>query len=291
MDLTKITNLLGDFPDGAKYAAALVFVLILILLVSWMLKKVTARVRIGGRRGGRLKVQESIMIDANRTLSLVKCDETEHLILLGDSGDLVVASNLQEINPLARTLQPATGPTAHTHPVFTTPVERELAPPVHQPAPTAAPIPRGAHPTSNLQHAPNIPPAPSAPIPRAPQQASTHPPPMETVTPTAPPVPPAPPMPAPPPSPITSQQDNTPGRYPVQNPNVPSQEPLPVPKALNPTSTVPVETPVLPTASETASSATTQVASGSSASEEQNSTTTTDPETQSLLNIRPGEDK
>ena len=99
MDFTRIFDFVGDIPASAKYVAALIFVLILILLVSVVLKKIMARVRTGGRDGGRLKVGESIMIDSSRTLTLVSCDNVEHLILLGGTNDLVVAANLQDSHP------------------------------------------------------------------------------------------------------------------------------------------------------------------------------------------------
>ncbi len=94
MDFTKIFDFVGDIPDGAKYVAALIFVLILILLVGWVLRKISTKVRKRGRDGGRLKVGESIMLDSQRTLTLVSCDDVEHLILLGDTNDLVIAASI-----------------------------------------------------------------------------------------------------------------------------------------------------------------------------------------------------
>jgi len=94
MDFTRVFNLVGEIPAGAKYVAALIFVLILILLVSWLLKKISTKVRKRASDGGRLKVGESIMLDSQRTLTLVSCDDVEHLILLGDTNDLVIAANI-----------------------------------------------------------------------------------------------------------------------------------------------------------------------------------------------------
>ena len=94
MDFTRIFDFAGEIPDGAKYVAALIFVLILILLVSWVLKKISTKVRRRSSDGGRLKVGESIMLDSQRTLTLVSCDDVEHLILLGDTNDLVIAANI-----------------------------------------------------------------------------------------------------------------------------------------------------------------------------------------------------
>jgi len=96
MDFTRIFDFVGDIPDGAKYVAALIFVLILILLVSWILKKISSKVRRRSSDGGRLQVGESIMIDSQRTLTIVSCDDVEHLIMLGDTNDLVIAANIND---------------------------------------------------------------------------------------------------------------------------------------------------------------------------------------------------
>jgi flagellar protein FliO/FliZ len=37
-----------------------------------------------------MKVSESLMLDPRRRLVIVRCDEREHLILLGPGGDIVV---------------------------------------------------------------------------------------------------------------------------------------------------------------------------------------------------------
>lgn len=48
--------------------------------------------RMAGTR--RLQVVESLLLDARRRLVIVRCDETEHLLLLGASEDIVVKTNL-----------------------------------------------------------------------------------------------------------------------------------------------------------------------------------------------------
>jgi len=190
MDFTKIFNFMGDIPSGAKYAAALIIVLILILFVSWVLKKITEKVRIGGRRGGRLKVQESIMVDASRTLTLIKCDNVEHLILLSGTNDLVVASNILKTSPVAKnspmtvalapTVQAPTPQPMASAPVHTAPPPQPPAPPMHQPSPLqAAHQPAPAHtlqpaPQSAPAHTPQLTPVaaqmatPQHPVPPAP---------------------------------------------------------------------------------------------------------------------------
>lgn len=178
MDFTKIFDFGGKFPEGAKYAAALVFVLILILFVSWLLKKVTAKVRIGGRRGGRLKVQESIMVDANRVLTLVRCDNVEHLILLGGTNDLVVASNIQKPHTADKNapLTVALAPTVQTpalQPMAAEPVR--TAPPLHTGMPIHQDPPaQAAHPAPAAPQ--NIPQQPANPMPNVPHPTHYKPP-------------------------------------------------------------------------------------------------------------------
>ena len=136
MDFSKLTNLLNDFPDLVKYAVALIVVLLLILIVSGILKKVTASVRIGGRKGARLKVLETTMIDSTRTLTLIRRDDIEHLIMMGGPNDLVIEAdigkNLGKSNltapiiataPLAQPpfIQPPGTPPAHVAPVHSAP--------------------------------------------------------------------------------------------------------------------------------------------------------------------------
>lgn len=43
----------------------------------------------------RLEIVESLPIDVRRRLVIVKCDEAEHLLLLGANQDIVVESNLR----------------------------------------------------------------------------------------------------------------------------------------------------------------------------------------------------
>lgn len=51
---------------------------------------------IGGRRGRdrRLAVVESLPLDARRRCVIVRCDDREHLLLLGGQNDIVLETNL-----------------------------------------------------------------------------------------------------------------------------------------------------------------------------------------------------
>ncbi len=45
-------------------------------------------------RPKRLKVVESLILDTRRRCVIVRCDEREHLLLLGHQNDIVVETNL-----------------------------------------------------------------------------------------------------------------------------------------------------------------------------------------------------
>lgn len=65
--------------------AAFAFVIGLILVFSWMLKHLRGSrwvEKVQGER--RLKMVEQLYLDGKHKLVLVKCDEAEHLLLVGD---------------------------------------------------------------------------------------------------------------------------------------------------------------------------------------------------------------
>ncbi|MFT5440385.1 MAG: flagellar protein FliO/FliZ [Alphaproteobacteria bacterium] len=97
-----------DFSTYFRFLMALVFVLALIALVGWCVR------RYGGLRGvirprsgnHRLQIVEITPIDSKRRLVLVKRDETEHLLLLGMTQDLVVESGIPSPSDIVHSPQP-----------------------------------------------------------------------------------------------------------------------------------------------------------------------------------------
>lgn len=77
---------------------SLVFVIGLLLLTLWLAKYCEAK---GARcrlfrkfsDSNRLSIVETRRIDSKNTLALVKCDETEYLLLLGTSSTLLLKEN------------------------------------------------------------------------------------------------------------------------------------------------------------------------------------------------------
>ncbi len=83
-----------DLDQYIRFLMALLFVVALIMVVAWVLRRAgMAGGRVRGRgRQRRLSVVEALPIDAKRRLVLVRRDDREHLILLSANGDLLVDS-------------------------------------------------------------------------------------------------------------------------------------------------------------------------------------------------------
>jgi flagellar protein FliO/FliZ len=78
-----------------KFFCAFAFVIGLMMLFSFMLKKLGlagASFSPMGKR--RLKVVEFLPLDHRRKLVLIRRDDREHLLVLGSNGEIVVESNI-----------------------------------------------------------------------------------------------------------------------------------------------------------------------------------------------------
>ncbi len=76
-----------------RFAFASATVIALMAALAWGLKALALRGLLRpSRPDERIRILSSVGLDARRRLVLVKCDQTEHLILLGPSGDVVVSS-------------------------------------------------------------------------------------------------------------------------------------------------------------------------------------------------------
>ena len=88
--------------DYLRFVAALLFVLALIGLIGWAVRRgglaggLMRGLSLGraGADGRRLDVIEACAIDARRRLVLVRRDGVEHLLLLTPSGDTVVETGI-----------------------------------------------------------------------------------------------------------------------------------------------------------------------------------------------------
>ncbi|MGE0230617.1 MAG: flagellar biosynthetic protein FliO [Flavobacteriaceae bacterium] len=80
----------------AKMIIAFMIVLLLIAIVFWIARKISGAPGQRGMkaRGPRIGLIESAMVDQKRRLLLVRRDNTEHLILIGGTNDLVIESGI-----------------------------------------------------------------------------------------------------------------------------------------------------------------------------------------------------
>lgn len=85
-----------EFDIYFRFLAGLVFVLALIGLLTWLVRRFGPARRMLRPRGGqrRLAIIEIAPIDAKRRLVLVRRDGTEHLIMLGTTSDLLIEAGI-----------------------------------------------------------------------------------------------------------------------------------------------------------------------------------------------------
>lgn len=106
---------LMDFGSYVQFLFALVFVLGLIGLFSLLLKRLSMN-GVAGLRSGRgerrLKVVETVMVDGKRRMVLVRRDNREHLLLLGQQNDLLIESNIEADEDAATPAEQAGSPGA-----------------------------------------------------------------------------------------------------------------------------------------------------------------------------------
>ena len=83
-----------ELSELARSILALLFVLSLIMMISWAVKRFGLEGRLkGGHQGPpRLAIVERLVIDPKRRLVLIRKDDQEHLLLLGATHDLLIES-------------------------------------------------------------------------------------------------------------------------------------------------------------------------------------------------------
>lgn len=79
-----------DFNTYVTFAIALLAVIALIYLVAWVMGRIGVVHRMAGRPGKerRLRVKESLALDAKRRAVILDCDGNEHLVVLGANSEL-----------------------------------------------------------------------------------------------------------------------------------------------------------------------------------------------------------
>lgn len=90
-----------NFFDAIRALTALVFVLGLILGLTWLLRRYGSRIGIrAGLNPSDLRVVEWKQLDVRRKLAVVRWDGRDHLLCLGPSSDLVVAERAVPPEPV-----------------------------------------------------------------------------------------------------------------------------------------------------------------------------------------------
>lgn len=79
-----------DLNTYVTFAIALLAVIALIYLVAWVMGRIGVVHRMAGRPGKerRLRVKESLALDAKRRAVILDCDGSEHLVVLGANSEL-----------------------------------------------------------------------------------------------------------------------------------------------------------------------------------------------------------
>jgi len=162
----------GDMSLVWKFFFAFLFVLILIGVAAWLVRRFgVMRTNTSNNRGRmpRLAVIDATAVDSRRRLVLVRRDNVEHLLMIGGPSDIVVEPNIQRA-PVPRGNEPAArggAPTAEpgwNEPEFgTRPEPVELG----APAPMPEPPPRPARPAGERRPEPFVPIEPAEPAPPA----------------------------------------------------------------------------------------------------------------------------
>ena len=79
--------------DFLRAAVALLFVLGLIALLTWLARRLRVPGFATGGPGRRLQMVETLAIDPRHKIVLVRADDVEHLLLLGPSAPQALGSD------------------------------------------------------------------------------------------------------------------------------------------------------------------------------------------------------
>ncbi|GEO80302.1 flagellar biosynthetic protein FliO [Pararhodospirillum oryzae] len=79
-----------DLDHSARFFLVLIFVLGLIFLLAFLVRRFGPGLTGRWRPGRRLSVVEVMAVDPKRRLVLIRRDDTEHLLLIGGTTDVVI---------------------------------------------------------------------------------------------------------------------------------------------------------------------------------------------------------
>ncbi|MCM2344842.1 MAG: flagellar biosynthetic protein FliO [Alphaproteobacteria bacterium] len=84
-----------DTPQLLKFVAALLFVLSLMGLLALVMRRINHGGTVMPLARRRLKVVETLPLDPRRKLAIIRCDDREHLLILGTNTETVIESSLK----------------------------------------------------------------------------------------------------------------------------------------------------------------------------------------------------
>lgn len=86
-----------DFTNYLRFIAALIFVLALIGLATWLARRLGFGGKVTSLRGSqrRLQVSEVTTIDSKHRAVLIRRDDVEHLVMLGVNNDVVIETGIE----------------------------------------------------------------------------------------------------------------------------------------------------------------------------------------------------
>ncbi len=142
-------ELFGDHNLLLKFVAAFVFVLLLIGMLAWAVRRLGAARQDAAARGRqpRLAVVDSAAVDGRRKLVIVRRDNVEHLLMIGGPTDVVVETSIVRASATAAREAPA---------VRSTVAEPTMPRAVPLPDPTWAPQPEPAAPAAPERQRPVV---------------------------------------------------------------------------------------------------------------------------------------
>ncbi|HWP26066.1 MAG TPA: flagellar biosynthesis protein FliO [Xanthobacteraceae bacterium] len=230
-------EIFSDLSYLLKFVVIFAFVLALIAVSLWLVRRFGAARLAGGRgRQPRLAVIDAASVDGRRKLIIIRRDNVEHLLMIGGPTDVVVETNIVRAGAVQRETTATRG--AESLPRAATLPETPNWP---QPEPMIAPRPERARPAIE-ESAPTLTtPAPSSPplraVPEPPRPAANADPLLGLAAELSRPKPEITPRPPEPPRiPLTAGQGNgdAPPATPLVTPIAPAAAPKPTVTPMTP---------------------------------------------------------
>lgn len=94
-----------DSAQLMKMVAALALVLSLMGMLALVMRKINNGGTVMPLSRRRLKLVETLPLDPRRKLAIVRCDDVEHLLILGTNGETVIESRLKAPQDTAQVLK------------------------------------------------------------------------------------------------------------------------------------------------------------------------------------------